>query len=119
MFQRSGSGFLGSALTTAAGVAGGLVVGNALMGLFSPHPTYGGGFGSPGGMPVDSPWGGSPASGAIDQGTWDTGGAATPDRGYVDQGTWDQQPDPSSGDSGTWGDSGGFDSGGGSNDSLC
>ena len=35
MFQRSGSGFLGSALTTAAGVAGGLVAGNALMSLFS------------------------------------------------------------------------------------
>src|SRR4051794_22856205 len=35
MFQRSGgSGFLGSALTTAAGVAGGLVAGNALMNLF-------------------------------------------------------------------------------------
>ena len=34
MFQRSGSGFLGSALTTAAGVAGGLVVGNALMNAF-------------------------------------------------------------------------------------
>ena len=35
MFQRPGSGFLGSALTTAAGVAGGLVAGNALMNLFS------------------------------------------------------------------------------------
>lgn len=33
--QRGGSGFLGSALTTAAGVAGGLVLGNALMGMFS------------------------------------------------------------------------------------
>ncbi len=31
---RGGSGFLGSALTTAAGVAGGLVLGNALMGMF-------------------------------------------------------------------------------------
>ena len=35
--QRGGSGFLGSALTTAAGVAGGMVVGNALMGAFSGH----------------------------------------------------------------------------------
>ena len=34
MFQQSGgSGFLGSALTTAAGVAGGMVAGNALMNL--------------------------------------------------------------------------------------
>ena len=32
--QRQGGGFLGSALTTAAGVAGGMVVGNALMNAF-------------------------------------------------------------------------------------
>ncbi|MFT8245622.1 DUF2076 domain-containing protein [Roseomonas sp. BN140053] len=32
---RGGSGFLGTALTTAAGVAGGMVLGNALMGMFS------------------------------------------------------------------------------------
>jgi len=46
MFQaRGGSGFLGSALTTAAGVAGGMVVGNALMGAFSGHGGgEGGGF---------------------------------------------------------------------------
>ena len=31
MMQQRGSGFLGSALTTAAGVAGGLVVGNMLI----------------------------------------------------------------------------------------
>jgi hypothetical protein len=35
MFQQRGSGFLGSALTTAAGVAGGMVAGNALMNMFS------------------------------------------------------------------------------------
>jgi hypothetical protein len=35
MQGRGGSGFLGSALTTAAGVAGGMVLGNALMGMFS------------------------------------------------------------------------------------
>ncbi len=35
MFQRSGSGFLGSALTTAAGVAGGVMAANALTSLFS------------------------------------------------------------------------------------
>ncbi|HUA76622.1 MAG TPA: DUF2076 domain-containing protein [Acetobacteraceae bacterium] len=49
MFQRGGSGFLGSALTTAAGVAGGVVAANALMSLFSPHTAFGGGFG--GGVP--------------------------------------------------------------------
>ncbi len=37
MFQRQGSGFLGSALTTAAGVAGGMMAANALSGLFSGH----------------------------------------------------------------------------------
>ncbi len=44
MFQRQGSGFLGSALTTAAGVAGGMVAGNLLMDMFDGHHG-GGGFG--------------------------------------------------------------------------
>ena len=75
MFQRSGSGFLGSALTTAAGVAGGLVAGNALMSLFS---------GSHGG--------GSVAAGS---GRRQHHGDRQPmgrrrgrNQGYVDQGTW-------------------------------
>jgi len=47
MFQnRGGTGFLGSALTTAAGVAGGIMTANALEGLFSHHD--GGGFGGDG-----------------------------------------------------------------------
>ncbi len=51
--QRGGSGFLGSALTTAAGVAGGVVAGNALMSLFSSNRGEGGfGGGVPGGEPV-------------------------------------------------------------------
>ena len=42
MGQRGGSGFLGTALTTAAGVAGGMVVGNALMNAFKGgHETLG------------------------------------------------------------------------------
>ena len=48
MFQQQGGGssFLGSALTTAAGVAGGMVVGNMLMNAFSGHGGgMGGGFG--------------------------------------------------------------------------
>jgi hypothetical protein len=95
MFQRPGSGFLGSALTTAAGVAGGLVAGNALMSLFSGggRSLGGGGFGG-GAPPAGSPWGAPPADqGYIDQGTWDTsGGQSDPgnsDPGYVDNGTWD------------------------------
>jgi uncharacterized protein len=98
MFQRSGSGFLGSALTTAAGVAGGLVAGNALMSLFS--GSHGGGFGGGGfggggnttGI-ENNPWGGAVGGnqGYVDQGTWNdtssTGAASNP--GYVDNGTWD------------------------------
>jgi len=116
MFQRSGSGFLGSALTTAAGVAGGMMVSNALMGLFSPHPSYGGGFGAFGGMPGASPWGAAMGGAAMGV---PQGGV---DQGAGDQGTWDQ-PDPSGGDSGSWADSGGDSGsvdtgGGGSDDSL-
>jgi len=118
MFQRQGSGFLGSALTTAAGVAGGLVAGNALMGLFSGHEG-GGGFGgaAAGG---GSPWS-NPTQGAVDNGTWDNGGsgAAAGNQDYVDNGTWDQ---PTGGDAplpddggGSWdsGGGGGWDGGGG------
>ncbi len=130
MFQRSGSGFLGSALTTAAGVAGGLVAGNALMSLFSGSHGMGGGFGGgyPGGTPMSaSPWGAAPVAGPdqgyVDQGTWDNsaggaGGAGT-DPGYVDNGTWDTSGDASSTDPSN--DSS-FDSGGdsgSSNNSMC
>jgi len=128
MFQRPGSGFLGSALTTAAGVAGGLVAGNALMSLFSGSHGMGGGFGGGfGGSPmVGSPWS-TPAAtdqGYVDQGTWDnTGGVAgggQTDPGYVDQGTWDNTGT----DQSSWTDNSsdsGFDTGGGgggSDDSL-
>jgi uncharacterized protein len=118
MFQRSGSGFLGSALTTAAGVAGGLVVGNALMGMFSPHSAaageLGGGSGVTPAAPVDSsPWG-APAggdAGYVDQGSWTTPDAgATPDQGYADQGSWDGGGDQASGDQASWDNSGGDDS---------
>jgi len=97
MFQGSGSGFLGSALTTAAGVAGGLVAGNALMSLFSgSHGFGGGGFGSGFGggnttiIEENNPWGGAAQQGAVDQGSWtDTGAVSGTDPGYVDNGTWD------------------------------
>jgi uncharacterized protein len=125
MFQRQGSGFLGSALTTAAGVAGGLVAGNALMSLFSgSHGGFGGGYGggfAPGSPMVGNPWGSSaPADqGYVDQGSWtdaSTGGQADP--GYVDNGTWDTSGDNQSSwtDGSSDGDSG-LDSGsGGSTD---
>jgi hypothetical protein len=117
MFQRQGSGFLGSALTTAAGVAGGLVAGNALMNLFSGSHGMGGGFGGGAGA---SPWGSAPTApdqGYVDQGTWTdpAGGAGTTDPGYVDQGTWDN---PGTTDQSAWTDNSGssdpgWDTGGG------
>jgi hypothetical protein len=123
-----GSGFLGSALRTAAGVAGGVVVGNALMNMFEGHHDGGfGGFGGGGyGAPVEGgPWGAP----AVDP------GIAQPGGGYVDQGTWNTDaggpaPDSSWTDtsgSGTdsWSDSGGggggddsWSSGGGGGDSI-
>jgi uncharacterized protein len=111
MFQRPGSGFLGSALTTAAGVAGGLVAGNALMNLFSGSHSgggLGGGFGAPA---AGGPWGSPPAAepgGYVDQGTWtDPSGGGQTDQGYVDNGTWDT----SGGDQSSSTDNSGWDSG--------
>jgi uncharacterized protein len=125
--QRGGSGFLGSALTTAAGVAGGLVAGNALMSLFSPHEGLGGGLGGGfGGAAGASPWAtpAAPAQDYVDTGTWDQGGGAAPggNQDYVDNGTWDQSSsssDPSWTDnSGGGSDGGGWDSGGNSDDTF-
>ncbi len=49
MFQQQGTGFLGSALRTAAGVAGGIFAADALMGLFGGRGGgFGGGFGGGG-----------------------------------------------------------------------
>ena len=129
MFQRSGSGFLGSALTTAAGVAGGIVAADALTSLFSGGRGYGGGLGGGfgGGNTTiieenQNPWGGAPPAdqGYVDQGTWDTsggGGQTDPgtNSGYVDNGSWDTSggsdqsswSDNSSSDDTSWDSSGG------------
>ena len=123
--QRGGSGFLGSALTTAAGVAGGMVVGNALMGAFSGNHGSGGGlFGGGGSNTADSgsPWDGAGVSPVSDPGAGFLGGAdaggADPFAGGGSEkdssfggGGFDQASDPfgGSGDSG----GGGFDGGGG------
>jgi hypothetical protein len=121
VFQRQGSGFLGSALTTAAGVAGGVVAGNALMSLFSPHQSSfgGGGFGGGefGGAAAASPWATPPAPSQdyVDNGSWDQGAAPAANQDYVDNGSWDPPPTP---DDSSWTDNsggggGGWDSGGG------
>ncbi len=126
MFQRPGSGFLGSALTTAAGVAGGMVAGNALMSLFSPHAGYGGGFSGGGFAGGGSPWGAPEGGqGSVDTGAWGGGGMpAAGGQDVVDNGGWDQNTgggdsawtnNSDGGGDSSW-DSGG--SGGGSDDSL-
>ncbi|HEY0203139.1 MAG TPA: DUF2076 domain-containing protein [Acetobacteraceae bacterium] len=104
MFQRSGSGFLGSALTTAAGVAGGMVAGNALMDLFSGGHSGGGLFGGGGG--------GFGGAGAVPEETTiinnygddynNAPGQALPDPGW-DNDTQDQPDD----NSGGWDDNSG------------
>ncbi|MBV1831190.1 DUF2076 domain-containing protein [Komagataeibacter sp. AV436] len=99
MFPARGSGFLGSALTTAAGVAGGMMMGNALTGLFSGHHDDGG-FAS--GMPqggtgetiINNNYGDSTAgTGGADP---FAGGGTTADSGF---------------DAGGGDDGGGFDAG--------
>lgn len=123
--QRGGSGFLGSALTTAAGVAGGLVVGNALMGMFS------GGMGGLGGMstaasdPSADAFGGAgsdPTAGFVQ----DAGAGGDPfaggdakdmagaDSGFGSPTSYDQGGDAFAADPGGYdgGFDGGFDGGG-------
>ena len=97
MFPRSGAGFLGSALTTAAGVAGGMMLGNALMNMFSPGPG-----GAEGTLPPELALG--RALGHADRPAEPAASTA---------------PDPSA-DPGGWTDpgDGGWDPGGGADDTL-
>jgi hypothetical protein len=106
MQGRGGSGFLGSALTTAAGVAGGMVLGNALMNMFdggaaeaatsaaSSAASSVGDFAQEA-VPAASPW-------------TDPGQDASTDAGYQDAAPFD--------DNGGWGNDaaadGGFDDAG-------
>ena len=106
MFQRGGgSGFLGSALTTAAGVAGGMFVGNALMNAFSgPHTEDGAGV-SPA---ADTSGGFLPdqGGGGFDQASSDPFGGAG---GGFDQASSDPFGGGGGGDAGGGFDGGGFD----------
>ena len=117
MLQPRGSGFLGGALQTAAGVAGGVLAGNALMNLFEGGHSgssaslgdLGSGAGGGG-----SPWGGGadPSAGFSDNAGWNTDpGQAAPDAGWQDASA---APDTGgSWDAGGGGDFGGGDQGGG------
>lgn len=123
--QRPGGGFLSSALTTAAGVGGGILAAQALSGLFSGH--QGGGMMGGGGFGGGSPWAGSTQPDyAQPDSNWGGGGGPA-NQGAIDNGTWDQ-PAPeqttwtdnnSGGGGGGWdsgGDSGGGGGGGGGSD---
>jgi len=111
LFQQQGPGFFGSALRTAAGVAGGVVAADALMNLFSGH--HGGlggvgGFGTPASAAeaIGSPW----ADAGPQQGgdPYDAGGAPKDEGGdkfagpvQEDQGGWTPAPDQG-GNQGGW-----------------
>lgn len=103
MFPRSGSGFLGSALSTAAGVAGGMMAANALEGLFSGHHDAAGSAGSVGSGVGSDAVGNDVSSDPF-------GGAGTQAPGFSDS-DFPQQDDSSFG-----GDDGGDFGGGGFDD---
>ena len=104
--QRGGSGFLGSALTTAAGVAGGMVVGNMLMNAFSGggHAQAASAAASPwtaptaapdpyaqGGEPKDGGWQDATPSSYQNSGGQDSGWQDTADGGWTDSGSDDEE----------------------------
>ncbi len=113
LFQSQGPGFFGSALRTAAGVAGGVLAADALMNLFSPHQAVAGGLG---GVPqaaenvpasFANPWGADAGdSGGALKDPVETDKFSGPPQ--VDQSAWTPAPDQGGGwqqgDSGGWQD---------------
>ncbi|MBX9700833.1 MAG: DUF2076 domain-containing protein, partial [Acetobacteraceae bacterium] len=103
-----GGGFLRTAAMTAAGVAGGMILGNMLMNAFSgggaahAATATGGGFGQEAVPTSASPWS-DPGAAAAQQG-W--GGNDATGGGYQDSG---YQDDASAGDAGGYDDGGGYD----------
>ncbi len=127
MFQQRGSGFLGSALTTAAGVAGGMLAANAITGLFSGGHSAAGFGGAPGfGAGAASPWATpAPDQQFIDNSGWDPNAAGAANQDFVDNSSWDNsggggwdQSGGGGGDAGGFDDSGSWDSGGSSDDTF-
>lgn len=110
---RSGPGFLAGALTTAAGVAGGMVLGNALLGMFSgqggaAQAASAGAFGQ-----EQVPSGGSPWTdpGQAAAGPWGGGQGQAQPAASSDWGQEDARP--AGYDDGHDVDAGGYDDGGG------
>jgi hypothetical protein len=108
MAQRGGSGFLGSALTTAAGVAGGMLAFNAIEGLFTNRGAESIGAGTFGQDQL--------ANSGFDQSGW---GNMPADQGMADNSGWQTLPDQSATDNTGWQDNSAVDdsSGGGWDDS--
>jgi hypothetical protein len=95
--QRSGPGFLGTAMMTAAGVAGGLILGNAIMGALSgggaeAATTAAGDFAQDA-VPTSSPWTdpGAAAAPADDAAAYDQGYGADDAGAYDDGGGFDEE----------------------------
>lgn len=112
MFRQGGTGFLGSALTTAAGVAGGMMAANALEGLFSDHHGVGG--------EAAGGWGaGAPDTTVVNNYYGDNAGAGVADP-FAGAGTTADSNFDAGGDTGGgWGgDDGGGDWGGGDDQSF-
>jgi hypothetical protein len=120
MAQRGGSGFLGSALTTAAGVAGGMLAFNAIEGLFTDRGAQsigagtfgtdqvGGGFDQSGWADVPADQGGVPDSSGWGAGAADNSGWQTlPDQSGTDNSGWQDTSVPDDSSGGGWDDSGG------------
>lgn len=121
---RGGSGFLGTALTTAAGVAGGMVLGNMLMNAFSGHgaahaaSAAGGDALGQDAVPASSPWT-DPGGAAASQGWGEDGGAKSDWAGGQDKfagepgggGDWSNQDASPAGydDAAAYDDGGGYD----------
>ena len=109
---RQGPGFLGTAMMTAAGVAGGMVLGNMLMGAFSGgHGASAAAAAAPGAgsfgqeaVPTSSAWTDPGAASGWNSPSSDTGG---------DTGGWGQQDASGSYDSGADQGAGGYDDAGG------
>ncbi len=104
-----GSGFLGSALTTAAGVAGGVLAADAISSMFHHNTGFGGG------LPGGSPWGGGTT---INETVYNNapadpwaGAGTSGDPGWATDTSSDSSANDGGGD---W--SGGGDDGGGSDD---
>lgn len=107
MFRQGGSGFLGSALTTAAGVAGGMMAANALTDLFSGHHAGGAdasGWGTPSETIINNNYGTDPSAAADPF----AGSGTAVDPGF----------DTSADSGGDWGGGGGDDWGGGDDQSF-